>query len=87
MVDIIMTDPMVVGRPVHGIGEIDIARLELPPGVIRYRIRHRNGYFAMIYLRFADRTEQWVLFSDGRKIYPGMRQGVNKHGFNPEARG
>lgn len=32
--------------------------VDLPPGVVRYRCRHRRDAFSRIFLRFADRIEE-----------------------------
>ena len=52
--------------------------VEIPEGVLRWRIKARQGTWALIYLKYADRTEEWYLGSNGLTLEPSMIKSVNK---------
>jgi hypothetical protein len=60
------------------IGSIDTTLLDLPPDVLRWKLRTRENGISTIFLRYANCTEQWVLgpCADG-KIRPVVHQATN----------
>ena len=62
--------------PIFGTGN-DLP-VEVPPGVVRWKLRQRLTSFAMLYLKYPDRIEEWLVHEVDGKIAPYMRRGQNK---------
>jgi hypothetical protein len=59
--------------------------VRVPQGVKRYRLRYHPDDWARIWLRYADRTEEWFASNEGDHVAPWLMVGQN--GVQQEAKG
>ncbi len=50
---------------------LDLSRLQLPDGLIGYRLKERNTEYAQIFLKFQNRIEQrYLQIDEAGNIFP-----------------
>ena len=54
--------------------------LNIPEGVLKYKLSFRTTDFASVFLKYEDRIEWWILGHKDGELYPALQQAANRRG-------
>jgi hypothetical protein len=55
-------------------GPVPDLPIKLPEGVVRYRLQSGEEEFALLFMRFTDRIEQWYVARRNSHLYPHTKK-------------